>query len=556
MNTWKPQYLHQVSDRVSWLDHRLVPEVRAMVAAMMSRVPRGGIKARYMEVLTAIAAEQYTPDSVESAIANLNEEIVYSDAEIELTSYPLHSRVQKFFDKFVGQYGHSSVKELTGSPCVIAEGISWWAAYLSFDNPLVRGQEMSTRAVWRRDWPMAQDAPQGLEEMHKLGLEIAWHETEAWKQERLQKCSDCGGSKVEWYSEGGTHYKCCGITEVAPGVIRYEGHGPWDLGSSFIVDGSHLGSPDQITLGTACPECRGTGQKHSDFDPQGAFRFAFDHARWALPGTISTGVSHCGDIRTMGRVISQMEALATNQGARDLVEEIKTGYRQALPGLAGMWNKESSHTQAALEYHLSDTLTEFEWEPAKVEVSTLVNEGNTTLAPKQRTNRRSYVDSTYNQIARINFSIPCSLAASRDWHRHRSAMPWKLKVLLAGHPDMKILGLGLPDGASIQIDPRYTPISEFGKQNVDRYLSMCSKSFLEHIDTGDRWGAMLCLPLGTRVRMSAQSGLKDFVYMTELRGYTHGANFEYQEQARELLIQLKELLPPKLAYHLGLNLEF
>jgi len=52
---WQPQYLHRVSYHVSWLDHRVLPEVRAMLTAMMSRVPLGGIAARYREVVEKIA---------------------------------------------------------------------------------------------------------------------------------------------------------------------------------------------------------------------------------------------------------------------------------------------------------------------------------------------------------------------------------------------------------------------------------------------------------------------------------------------------------------------
>jgi hypothetical protein len=329
--------------------------------------------------------------------------------------------------------------------------------------------------------------------MHKLGLEIAWHETEAWKQELRSVCELCDGQP---------HARCSA--------------------------------------------CNHTGKKYPWINDPQAFRPAFDRARWALPGTVSTGVSHCADIRTMGRVLAQMEASATSTASANLVEKIKEGYRQALPGLAGMWLKESSHnTINDLPFHLSNISHMFEWEPCKIETSIMTADSDLDFAPIARTNRQLYIDPIYNQNTRISFSFPCSLAASRDWHRHRSAWPWNMKVLM----------INKPSKASIQIDSHYAPISEFGKTNMNKYIEMCTKHYLQYLEANDKWTAMLYLPLGTRVQMSASMGLRDFIYMTELRGYTHGANFEYQEQAQSLLQQVRELLHPKLVQHLGLDLK-
>lgn len=544
------KYLHIVGEHVSWLDHRIVPEVRAMFAAMMSRVPKGGIAARYEEVVTAVAKEIVENYSSRYDFAIINENQKHAavvEAEDALTQYPLVKTVQEFFDKFVGNYGHSSIMELTGSPTIFIEGISWWMAYLTFDSPLVKGQEMSTRAVWRRDWKMAGDAMSAapvdfktsglhtrispLQELHELGLEIAWHETEAWKAERLERCPECSGNG-------------------------------W------------IGNCE-------CETCEHTGQKHPSYDPQSAFRFAFDKARWALPGSIETGVAHTADIRTMARVIKVMEGLATTTTpALDIIAEIKEAYRQALPGMSGMGLKEAVYDtslQPAIQVPgnvLFDTHQKpFADDSRDVLLTITKCKGDRDLKlnnPSNRNERKSYVDPWFNHYAQVNIDIRCSLAASRDWHRHRTFYPWTIRVvrenpdqLGEGHralllKDMTIQEDGLAvwgdviasknlDGSItgteikrnlIQIDHHYEPISEFGKANTERYLRLATALFDKYMEDGNQWLAMLCLPLGTRVLMSAQGGLRDALYMLELRGYVAGGNFEYQEQARTALNKL------------------
>ena len=54
-SNWRLAFLNRVGHHVCWLDHRVLPEVRAMLAAMMSRVPLGGVETRYREVVAKIA---------------------------------------------------------------------------------------------------------------------------------------------------------------------------------------------------------------------------------------------------------------------------------------------------------------------------------------------------------------------------------------------------------------------------------------------------------------------------------------------------------------------
>ena len=182
------KYLHEPTPGTLVLDHRLTPEVRAMLAAMVSRSPVGGMRQRYAEVVEAVLKSGLNHPA--GAGRDWFPTEVY--AEDALTTYPLHPKVQGFFDQFVGQYGHSSVMELTGSPTVAVEGVSWFTAWLLFDSPLVAGQEFSTRAVRRTDWPMARESrivegtitDPSLADLHREWLEVYEAEV-AWWTEHL-----------------------------------------------------------------------------------------------------------------------------------------------------------------------------------------------------------------------------------------------------------------------------------------------------------------------------------------------------------------------------------
>lgn len=51
------KYLHETAPGMYYLDHRLVPEVRGMLAAMVSRAPIGGVKARYAQMVDSVALD-------------------------------------------------------------------------------------------------------------------------------------------------------------------------------------------------------------------------------------------------------------------------------------------------------------------------------------------------------------------------------------------------------------------------------------------------------------------------------------------------------------------
>lgn len=499
------KYLHEPTPGTIVLDHRLTPEVRAMFAAMVSRSPIGGMKQRYTEVLRAVAEglveedfRKYPPERMEPVIrfliedhgeANYREVMVsgrLGEAEVALTTYPLHPKVQGFFDQFVGQYGHSSIMELTGSPTVGVEGISWFTAWLLFDSPLVAGQEFSTRAVRHKNWPMARECLTG---------------------DRKHTPVDLGASGVAHFYLEQPDADLKALHEAWLEV--YEAEVAWWQ--------KHLSDPENRAA-------LGIGDKEP-------FRPALDRARWALPGTFATGAAFACSVRDRARALRDAQSL--NKTPTPIWADIEAAYRKAVPGIAQYGLREAVIGGTRdLPGHLKGILQPVPGvrHPSGVEVKLRVCDWGEDggVEPYARSKDRSYTDPWFNRVVRCKISIECSLAVARDWHRHRTLYPWHLGIVLTG--------------GTLSIDRRYEPKSEFAISRTPELLRRSYDLYQKFLGLGDKERAALALPLGTRVVISGAGGLRDTLYMSELRALAHGANFEYQQQAVSAMDQLEVLL--------------
>jgi hypothetical protein len=447
----KFQYLHEPASGTITLDHRLTPEVRAMLAAMVSRSPVGGMKQRYAEVVEAAGDEE------------------------ALTTYPLHPKVQEFFDQFVGKYGHSSIMELTGSPTVGVEGISWFTAWLLFDSPLVAGQEFSTRAVRYKDWPMARECLTG---------------------DRKYTPVDLGASGVAHFYLEQPDADLKALHEAW--LEAFEAEVAWWQ--------KHLADPaNRAALNIG------------DKEP---FRPALDRARWALPGTFATGAAFASNVRERARAIR--DAQSVNKTPTPVWADIESAYRAASPGIAKYGLKEAVvGVERNLPGHLASIL-----EPVSgvldsdgVEVTLRICDWNPVegVQPYARNQDLSYADPWFNRQVRVRLRIECSLAVARDWHRHRTLYPWHLGVVVT-------------DG-EISLDRRYEPKSDLAIERTPKLLRRSRDLYKKFLELGDKERAALALPMGSKVVVSGAGGLRDVLYALELRATAHGANFEYQQQA-------------------------
>lgn len=453
------KYLHQRSPGIYHLDHRLLPEVRAMLAAMSSRMPKGGIRARYAEIVEVVA-EDIVRNTMEwagrdpgSMVVN---DVARSRAEDRLCEYPLHPKVQGFFDKFVGQYGHSSIQEQVGDPAIYIEGISWMTAWLLFDSPLCRGQEFSTRAVRHKDWPVALEAGDDLrfEALHNDWMTVFMAEVEWWKE----------------HFKSPENRKAAGVADKEP------------------------------------------------------FRPALDRARWALPGTISSGLCFTSDIRERARVIKAGKHLGEPE--QPVWTAISEAYKKALPGIAphALRERQSDKNVPAHLRNLMSPAPRIERPTSSqgVQVMPSPSLNPLPLTPYERERRSTYMDPWKNREGRIALYIECSLAVARDWHRHRTLYPWTLNTVL-------------DEAGNLQIASDYAPMSDLARERAPALWANSTALWKSFMGRGDIQKAALCLPFGTKVAISGQGGVRDVIYTLELRAYTHGANFEYKRQAEAAL---------------------
>lgn len=475
------QYLHQGPNEHNWwLDHRLTPDCRAMLVAMTSRNPVGGLRARYCQLLVRVALHEHrVTDPSAKRVRELTDAFMINvphavdfvrsvSAEDILCRYPLHPVVQQFFEKWVGQYGHSSVVELSGNPAFYVDGISWFTAWNLFDSRLVCGQENSTRAVSRRDWPLCREAkgnPDILENDRRWS-EMFVAELDAWK-DRFKD------------PEERRRY---GVADKEP------------------------------------------------------FRPALDHARWALSGAKSTGVAFASHLRERARALRQLDALARASRCKvtaQIAEEARQTVVAAVPGLGSQVL--SSVSGAELPAHMAAWFGELPYvlpdKDAKARLWLELYEFPSTGFGELegRTAPRTYLDPSYNHLASADLAIRCSLAVARDWHRHRPELPWWMILVMEA-------------GRRFRIHPAYEPLTALAERELDALIEFSSDLFRFLQEEGHLTEAMLVLPFGTEVELSARAGLTDLVYMLELRAFTHGANFEYREQANDLLEQLIEQL--------------
>jgi hypothetical protein len=598
---------------------------------MSSRLPAGGIEARYREVVDKIAGNLYASDPYrqqqsahrddvygqrpgggppyENLLADWKHKEDLDDpfdqatvlchlelAEERLCSYDngkLHPVIQEFFNKFVHQYGHASIQECVGQPAVYVEGVSPFTAYLSFDNPLVAGQEFSTRAVRKKDWPICHEAfepdghvcvyghhhyagenapcpecgvisyhlpedkiAEGLWELHRSWLEVFEAEVSAWQVELRLPCPACDGIGNIFEDKYRPSY------QLSTGKI-------WVRGAEVTNEEAHeVNLMSRGMMGVApCKDCVCTGKKYPWIgDPQ-AFRPALDRARWAIPSTIQTGFCHTANTRVMGRVIA--DGMAFSSGS-EVWLNIKDAYEKALPGMKGMWMreavvktdplstegiKEDIDTHMKMGSAIADSIYKRKGIFAQMEEMRKADDERQLpghlkigfVAPDQEVrlwvNRSTplsyvqtkayarkpngYLDPAWNQLVQVHIIFQCSWAVARDWHRHRTAFPWSLNIVDASSCD-----------GSFEIHRAYKPL---GTSQGDKAALMLKSYHLfeKFREAGDMEKAMLCIPFGTLVSMHTTMGLRDAVYMLELRANAHGANFEYEAQAKEALKKLK-----------------
>lgn len=368
------KYLHKVGPNLYHIDHRLTPEVRAMFASMASRLPDGGILSRYRQVVNEVARSLARETSHANYLQSSDSEwpAFVGAAEECLTNYPLHPRVQGFFDQFVGQYGHSSIQEQVGDPALYVEGVSWLTAWLLFDSPLVKGQEFSTRALRHKDWPVAREVGghDGLADLHRDWLAVYDAEVEWWKKH----LADPANREALGIGDNEPFRPALDRARWAlPGSIATGACFTSDLRerARVLLAGKHLGKPEQ-------PVWRDLADAYCKAQP-GIGPHALRKLYLTEP--------------PVNPVPGHLAALLEPGNLNTLL-----GYPARTPEGVGVRVLRSSEP----------SYFGFDRNPAKGQ----------------------YADPWTNREQRVTLDLECSIAVARDWHRHRTLYPWSMFVAL------------------------------------------------------------------------------------------------------------------------------
>lgn len=268
-------------------------------------------------------------------------------------------------------------------------------------------------------------------------------------------------------------------------------------------------------------------RKHMD-TLKGSGGYKYDQVRYLLPGSISTAVTYVNDVRVGLRHLAQMkEILGTTSHLQALFEDVEKGFEACAPRAslnAGRNPRKAMRLWDWREHHLTSRgdLTHTQFSPFEEVTLRRHNIGGLSgTAPMDLPGRTKleYLDPAWAHFDVFDLEITCSVAAARDWHRHRAVMPWKVQIYtkktdkgnsFVPHASL----LDLEDRA--QLDSLYCQAYSVWKEAKDK----------------DPLPAMHAIPFGAMVRMSCRATLPALLYMLELRAASEGANAEYAHQGK------------------------
>ena len=270
----------------------------------------------------------------------------------------------------------------------------------------------------------------------------------------------------------------------------------------------------------------------------------FDDIRWALPSTVKTGITTTYNARALIRHLERIEGLGnwTERTVDNFYKGVKACSPETFKSLKrergrqvphawktiNTFNPQSTDPTPTLDKSLRLSANFFPWEEL------ILDDIESSIDPREK---GEYLDDYYNRIGRFDVEIFCSVAVARDWHRHRSVMPWDLEVVQRN---------GLP-----VLCPWFD--YQDRKDEVQDIMNKSYDYFKKVNGTTESLRGLYTLPFGAMVRMTCKATLPALLYMMELRFSTSGANFEYKEQARQGLIQLCDILGPDFVKYHGID---
>jgi len=267
-------------------------------------------------------------------------------------------------------------------------------------------------------------------------------------------------------------------------------------------------------------------------DGAGKKGYKFDEIRWAIPGTARSGVTMCNRVRDGVRQLEQIESLGApfDSLAQQMLKGFEAYAPRATAAVRRGSRRRSSLWGLTTEFtHSDDPSVTLPKRAVKIRSLGSVQRREPARHVARDTPNQ-YLDPSWNFYGPFEFEINCSVAAARDWHRHRSVMPWELTVMLNEKEQL--------------IKSPYYDMSALSKG----LWAETSEAFWAIFkDVGNpSWSALHALPFGATVKLKCHAKLPDLLYTLELRYSSKGANAEYKDQAKWGLYRLATLLGPSI----------
>ncbi|HCB63804.1 MAG TPA: hypothetical protein DEP20_00325 [Fusobacteria bacterium] len=253
--------------------------------------------------------------------------------------------------------------------------------------------------------------------------------------------------------------------------------------------------------------------------------YKFDNIRWAMPGTSRLGVTFMMNARAGMRHLERLESIPF---MGECVDNFMLGVRSSAPFVF-----ESLRKQARRAHSRWLDIKEVEVDKKDLDFSNSIEiippsdleEKIAALEHIPARAEKDYLDPAFKELGIFKLNIKCSIAAARDWHRHRPAMPWKINFVTSN---------GLPFVAPWYNLEGYD--SEVNKA-INRDFSSASR-----VDDKNIMQKLYSLPYGAVVSIDGLVALPELLYMLELRCSAGGSNFEYAGHAKEGLKKLASIL--------------
>lgn len=391
-------------------------------------------------------------------------------------------------------------------------------------------------------------AVMGAKTSRAPNLEKRWQELMDSNDGKQWPWGDPPDSVKQFLDKYLKEYMHSSIAEMAEVFVHCRGLGwptAWLIEDNPLFVGQEVSTRAVDVLGDSKEPCKNADPRleslHYEWvelfetlkDQSGDSGYKFDEIRWALPGTTRSGVTMCNKVRDGVRQLEKIAGMG--DGYEELTKPMMEGFKAYAPRAvsavdrgprnpSSMW----SPKVAKIPLTLGDEKRKNNCVKVRSKVSVRTDIPGEDVS---RDGPGEYLDDSWHFYGPMEFEVTCSVAAARDWHRHRSVMPWEVSVVLDEETN-KLVKSPFYDMSSVD-------------DSLWNRTDYVFHEILNDKNTPD-WSALYALPFGATVRLRCHATLPYLMYMLELRYSSSGSNYEYKEQAAQGIYHLSHQLGPSI----------